>query len=462
MTLDPSPTRAGAPSWPARSRGSSAPRPAGGAAGAHDDVPGHGGGGVRGDGDGDGGGDGLPSPEAAGPHHHRRRRPRRPRRRLLVGTAGAALAGLVTAAAVVARGDGGEEGDDGEPATTEVPVEVRDLVLTDDYEGELGFGEADALAAGRSGVVTAVAAAGATLRQGDVVYRLDLQPTVLLHGEVPAFRDLAAGVDPGADVTQLEQALVELGFGEGVTVDAEFTEATADAVEEWEESLGRADPDGTVSLGDVVFAPTDLRVAQVTAEQGSQVEAGTDVVEATGTAQVVTLALTVDEVAEVEAGTPVTVELPDGTEATGTIAEVATEPSSDDATDAGGGGSTGDEGDGEETYAVTVTLDDPALAGGIDSGTVGVTVERSRTEDATAVPVTALLALTEGGYALQVVDPPPDPALPPCEEATSSPQGCRAPEGYRLVPVEVGTVADDWAEVTGEGIEAGVEVVAPA
>jgi multidrug efflux pump subunit AcrA (membrane-fusion protein) len=159
---------------------------------------------------------------------------------------------------------------------------------------------------------------------------------------------------------------------------------------------------------------------------------------------VVTLELTVDQVADVEAGTPVTITLPDDTEATGTIADVASEPSTD-------GSDGGDDGDGdavdpggdEETYPVTVALDDPSTADAFDSGSVDVTVERSRTEDATAVPVTALLALSEGGYAVQVADD-------------------TQPDGYELVPVEVGTIADDWAEVTGDGIEAGVEVVVPA
>jgi uncharacterized protein (DUF2141 family) len=369
----------------------------------------------------------------------RRRRLRR--RQALAGVG--VLAGLVTAV-VVARGGGGGEGGGSAGATTTVPVEVRDLVLTDDYEGELGFGESDAVTAGRSGVVTGVTPVGTTVGQGDVLFHLDLEPTVLLHGAVPAFRDLSVDADPGADITQLEQALVDLGFGAGVTVDGEFTEATADAVEAWEESLGRSDPDGVVTLGDVVFAPADVRIADVTADTGTQVQSGADVVRVTATTKVVTLSLTVDQVANVEAGTPVTVTLPDGTEATGKIVDVATEPSTDGGDGNGAGAGGGDGGDGgEETYPVTVSLDDPAAADAFESGTVDASVERSRTEDATAVPVIALLALREGGYAVQVVDD-------------------TQPEGYALVPVEVGTVADEWAQVSGEGIEAGVEVVVPA
>jgi hypothetical protein len=373
--------------------------------------------------------------EHAAPSRRRRLR----RRQALAGAA--VLAGLVTAA-VVARRDGGGEGGATAAATTLVPVEVRDLVLTDEYEGELGYGEAHAVTAGRGGVVTGVTPVGTTLGQGDALFDLDLQPTVLLHGEVPAFRDLGVDADPGADITQLEQALVDLGFGDGITVDEEFTSATADAVEAWEEALGRSDPDGVVTLGDVVFAPADLRIAEVTADTGTQVQSGADVVQVTATTKVVTLGLTVDQVANVEAGTPVTVTLPDGTQATGKITDVANEPSGDSGSDPGAGGGDGGDG-GEETYPVTVALDDPAAAGAFESGSVDASVERSRTEDATAVPVIALLALREGGYAVQVVDD-------------------SQPEGYRLVPVEVGTIADEWAQVSGDGIEAGVDVAVPA
>ena len=361
----------------------------------------------------------------------RRRRLRR--RQALAGVA--VLAGLVIAA-VVARRDGGGEGGATAAATTTAVVEVRDLVQTDEYDGELGYGEAHAVTAGRSGVVTGVTPVGTTVGQGDALFDLDLQPTVLLHGDVPAFRDLSVDADPGADITQVEQALVDLGFGEGLTVDDEFTAATADAVEAWEAALGRSDPDGVVTLGDVVFAPADLRIAEVTADTGTQVQSGADVVQVSATTKVVTLGLTVDQVANVEPGTPVTVTLPDGTEAAGKITDVASEPSSDGGSDPGGDG-------GEETYPVTVVLDVPAAAGAFEGGSVDASVERSRTEDATAVPVIALLALREGGYAVQVVDD-------------------SQPEGYRLVPVEVGTIADEWAEVSGDGIEAGVEVAVPA
>ena len=365
---------------------------------------------------------------------------RRPR--VLLGVALLAGLAIVAAAAVVASRDGDEDGADTGEATTTVPVEVRDLVISDEYSGELGFGESEPALAARSGVVTGVSPVGTTVGQGGVLFHLDLQPTVVLRGEIPAFRDMSVDADPGSDITQLEQALVDLGYGAGVTVDGEFTAATSDAVRAWEEALGRADPDGVVTLGDVLFAPTDLRIAAVTADRGTQLQSGGEVVDVTATTKVVTLQLTVDEVSGVEAGTPVAVELPDGTAATGVVGDVSTEPTTDDAE--GAAPAADDDGDsGEETFAVVVALDDPAVAAGFDNGGVTVTVETSRTEGATAVPVTALLALAEGGYALEVVDD-------------------GAPTGDRLVAVEVGTMAEEWVQITGDGIEPGVEVVVPA
>ncbi|MDP1819740.1 MAG: hypothetical protein Q8K58_07560 [Acidimicrobiales bacterium] len=58
------------------------------------------------------------------------------------------------------------------------------------------------------------------------------------------------------------------------------------------------------------------------------------------------------------------------------------------------------------------------------------------------MPVTALLALAEGGYAVELVS--------------------GAGSGARLVPVEVGTHADGWVGIEGDGIEPGAAVVVPA
>jgi hypothetical protein len=85
-----------------------------------------------------------------------------------------------------------------------------------------------------------------------------------------------------------------------------------------------------------------------------------------------------------------------------------------------------------------VTLDPTAGAAGLDAAPVDVQLTRDAATGVLAVPVRALLALAEGGYALEVVD-----------GATT-----------RLVGVETGAFADGYVEVTGD-IADGDDVVVP-
>jgi peptidoglycan hydrolase-like protein with peptidoglycan-binding domain len=357
---------------------------------------------------------------------------------LAVGGVAVVVAG-VAAMLVASGGSDAASGDRVETATSTATVETRDLVVTDSYDGELGFGDAREYVTDRSGVVTTVAKVGTNVASGGALFSVDFEPTVVLQGTVPAWRALDTSVDDGPDVAQLEQALVDLGNGSGVTVDEHFDSSTASAVEAWEESLGRSDPDGTVDLGDVVFAAGALRVSAITSDVGTRVQSGTTVVTATPTAQVVMVDLEADRSDELEPGTKVVLTLPDGAESTGTVATIGAEVEEDSSSE----GAVMPGASGGPTVPVTITLDDASAAAAFDTGSVDVAIERSREEDATAVPVTALIALVEGGYALQVVDP-------------------SQANGYRLVGVEVGTFADGYVGVTGEGIEPGVEVVVPA
>ncbi|MEV0468763.1 peptidoglycan-binding domain-containing protein, partial [Streptomyces prunicolor] len=68
------------------------------------------------------------------------------------------------------------------------------------------------------------------------MYRVDDDPVVLMYGAVPAYRALRTG-EEGADVKELERNLKALGYG-GFTVDDSFTDATADAVKEWQDDQG--------------------------------------------------------------------------------------------------------------------------------------------------------------------------------------------------------------------------------
>lgn len=355
------------------------------------------------------------------------------RRTKVIGTV-AAVAVAGAGALTLAKGGDDNTTQTAATGTRAVEVERKDLVLSDDYEGELGFGEASSVSANKTGVVTSVPATGTVVANGQALFTIGLQPTVLLKGTVPAFRALDTSSDAGADITQLEQALADLGFGAGVTVDETYTSATATAVKKWETALGRFDPDGTVELGDVVFAPGDVRVTEISATTGTQVRTDTAVVSVSPTAKVVTMTVSADAANRLEAGTAVQLELPGDVETTGKITDIGPETAAANQGGPGGGGG--------PTVTITITLDDPAKAGDFDSGSVDVTIERSRVKDATTVPVTALLALAEGGYAVQVVD-------------------ARQPGGYRLAAVEIGTYSGNDVQVTGPGIEPGVQVLVP-
>ena len=83
---------------------------------------------------------------------------------------------------------------------------------------------------------------------------------------------------------------------------------------------------------------------------------------------------------------------------------------------------------------------DDATTGNLDGAEVTVSIVRQTRPDVLSVPVDALLALREGGYALEVVD---------------------ADGGSHLVAVEVGLFDDDGVEVRGD-IDVGDSVVVPA
>jgi hypothetical protein len=86
-----------------------------------------------------------------------------------------------------------------------------------------------------------------------------------------------------------------------------------------------------------------------------------------------------------------------------------------------------------------VSLDDPEATGRLDQAPVEAAITTEVRKGVLAVPVNALLALAEGGYAVEVER-----------------------DGRRqLVGIETGLFADGQVEVEGEGLRAGDQVVVP-
>jgi peptidoglycan hydrolase-like protein with peptidoglycan-binding domain len=313
-------------------------------------------------------------------------------------------------------------------ATTTATVERRDLVDRDSVQGTLGYADATALVAAGTGTITKLPEPGAVVRRGEPLYDVDDAPAAwLMYGTLPAWRDFNAWMSDGDDVRQLERNLRALGYDpdHDMTIDGDWTSATTAAVERFQDDHGLPE-DGTLAKGEIVFRPDATRVGEVHAAVGQSVAPGAQIAELTSTSREITVNLDATRQGLVHEGDGVTVDLPNGRSARGRIsdvAKVADQPASQDA---------------EPTIAVTVVLRGRAAHGtGLDQAPVDVGFARERSKNVLAVPITALLARSGGGFAVEVVE-----------------NGTR-----RLVPVEPGTYAEDYVAVSGDGLREGMTVV---
>ncbi len=100
----------------------------------------------------------------------------------------------------------------------------------------------------------------------------------------------------------------------------QFSSATQAGVQKLQAALGISSPSGSLSQGSFVFEPAALRVTTVTGSLGGP--ASGPVVTATSTQHVVSIALDASEQGEVKVGDAVTITLPDGSNAAGTVSSV--------------------------------------------------------------------------------------------------------------------------------------------
>jgi hypothetical protein len=309
--------------------------------------------------------------------------------------------------------------------TSLATVERRDLVEREDVSGTLGYSDADEHLSPRAGTITRLPKPGTVIERGQVVFDVDAQGIPLLYGEIPIYRDLRAGVSDGADVRQLEDNLAALGFGDGLTVDDHFDAATTRALRAWQESLGMA-RNGVLTASDAVVAAGPVRVASLVAKKGARVGSGTPVLSTTGTSRTVKVRLETSRQSLATVGGAAQIVLPDGSVADGTVVDVGTV-------------ATKDSEQSSPKIDVTVALDDGSRAGALTEAPVTVRLTKATAEDVLTVPVRALLALSEGGYAVEVKR-----------------NGTRS-----LVGVDLGAFADGSVEVAGD-LRAGDRVVMPS
>jgi peptidoglycan hydrolase-like protein with peptidoglycan-binding domain len=331
--------------------------------------------------------------------------------------------------------------------TTTVAVTRTDLIETDQEAGTLGFDNARTLQSAASGIVTAEPAQGTTVTRDKTLYGVGLHPVRLFYGTVPLSRGLTLGVSNGKDVKQLESNLRALGYDpyDDMTIDDHFSAATAAAVKRWQKAHGQTRT-GQVALADLVFLPGAVRIGTPHAKPGDRIGAGAQLVDITDTTRIATVSLPADsDIAR--AGDKVTVELPGGVGTPGVITRVSTTATSSSSSSGSGSGSNGSSGSGsgnDATVAVTVRLTKPKATGGLDQAPVTVDFTRNRAKSVLAVPVSALVTLSTGGYAV---------------DASSG-------GAVQRIAVKTGMFATNGAgsgqvEISGPGITEGLRVVIP-
>jgi hypothetical protein len=316
--------------------------------------------------------------------------------------------------------------------TSLATVERRTLSQTTQFNGTLGYAGSYTVPGLVHGTVTWLPQLGQVIRQGQVLYRVDEAPVVLLYGAVPTYRALAEGAI-GADVVQLNHDLVALRYLRRSEVESawsEFTRVTTTGVERLQKHLG-LEQTGQLSLGRVMFLPTAARVTMLRAWLGAP--ANGPVLLASSTARTVGVELDPDLRSQVEAGDRVTITLPDGRTTPGrvtSVGRVATSPSTNSGSDSG------------PTVPVQIRPTDPAAAGSLDQALVEVAIIDQTVHNVLAVPVNALLARADGGYSVEVV---------------------AADGAHLLVRVRLGLFDDaaGMAQASGAGLAVGQRVVVP-
>jgi peptidoglycan hydrolase-like protein with peptidoglycan-binding domain len=393
----------------------------------------------------------MPSEAPAG-------RPSPVRRRILrIGIAAAVGAAVVTVAGIAWAGRPAAPAKAGNQqiSVQSAALVTMDMSTTQTLAGTLGYGTDRTVKGGRTGVVTWLPAPGKSVKRGQQLYRVDDKPVPLFYGGIPLFRALDQRDLIGRDVRVVADNLRALGYDIGhqprageqvaqaaapavspapsappvthwLTVhrgDGVLTAALQAAVKRWQTDL-RLPVTGAVAPGDVAVLTGAVRVDSLAAQPGDSADG--PLMSVTPTAKVITVLADATQTGTIDQGDRVTVELPDNKNAAGRVTTVGTALKVPDGDQSGP--------DATPKLTVTITVDQPAAIAKLDSADVQVDFVAETHKGVLAAPVGALLALSEGGYAVQV-------------------------EGGGLVAVEIGIFAKGLVEVKGDRLVAGTKVV---
>jgi hypothetical protein len=205
-------------------------------------------------------------------------------------------------------------------------------------------------------------------------------------------------------------------------------------VRNWQSNAGRS-PTGLIEPGQIIVTPGPIRVAEHLADIGDIVisnfdgsrraafdNAGSDfVLRYSETRRSVTVPLDVSDHGYAKSGKDVVITLPDRQKVRGVIGEV---------------GMIFDE---QGLAEATIAIPDQDDLGELEAASVDIEFVTEERQEVLAVPVTALLAMTGGGYGVEVMEG----------------------GSVRLVPVATGMFADGRVEIFGDGIAEGVKVAIP-
>ncbi|MGW8953879.1 peptidoglycan-binding protein [Streptomyces sp. NPDC055709] len=242
---------------------------------------------------------------------------------------------------------------------------------------------------------------GSTIGRGQVIYRVDDQKVPVFYGQTPLFRKLDKAGMTGSDVTVVEDNLRALGYdidgrpgaaGWGDTAgQGKTTDALLAAIKRWQKNAGMP-VTGTLDAGDVVVVPGEVRVGAVAAQLGG--DAQEELMTLTSTTKAVTVPVAATETGAMRKDAKVSVVLPNGKEAPGTVTKISRIAAAGKPTDSSD----------PAKVDVTVELNSDAAVKDLDGAPVRVVFTAETRHGVLTVPVGALVALSEGGYAVQKLD----------------------------------------------------------
>ncbi|TBO55305.1 hypothetical protein EYS09_33950 [Streptomyces kasugaensis] len=346
--------------------------------------------------------------------------------------------GAVGAVALSAHGREQQPKEAGAPSAQTTAIVRTDLADSRTLPGALGFGGQTVVKGTGKGSLTRLPKPDTTVARGKPLYWVDDRPVMVFFGDTPIFRTLDTSGVSGRDVTVLAENLRALGYdtgpavsvpqkagsGKGAEPGTKLTPTLLAALKRWQHDTGQQET-GKLVPGEVVVVPGPYRVSGIKAQLGDPV--AEEVLTVTSVHKSVQVKVEAQDAAPIHKGDPVTLALPSTKSVPGKVTSVGQTVQGGADTDASGAAA-------PATLQVTVEPVDSASVKDLSSASVQVTFTAEKREHILAVPVGALLALREGGYALQRTD-------------------------GRLLAVKTGLFAKGMVEVSGSGIKEGDRVV---